>query len=518
MSEQKSRLSRREFLKNAGIIAGATVGSGLLLTACNSPEAPQTPDEAAAPATVAPPATAPQSPEKAEPAWDKEVDILVLGVGAGGTIAAYVAAKAGKKTLAVEAGGEIGGTALISSGSIHASRVSKVEEIPQFLPTADPVIAKAYIEEWVTFRDKWLVETGAPVTVNGNSISFGGASFPERQKYFQFFHNEIVQAGGEIVLNTRAAKLYADEKGTINGALIVANDGTETRVGAKAVILATGGWSNNKDMRARHWGAWADRCTSRCVPYNTGAGLSMALEHGAQTTNGFGFFYGHVEAWPSLVPEDPVEFEKFDKGLARDLLAYIQLFSARGLFINYEGKRFCDENGAPELAGRFCEAILKQTRGHVFLVVDSTDIADYTKEIDVLIKNGLVYDQADTIEALSDMLAARGVNKAQFLKTIKNYKSTKIENLEIPKTSQTPTALKTSPFIAIQITAAPSASFGGVLINTKGQVIGRGNQPIKGLYATACCAGGFFYNEYGGSLGASSVFGKIATETAISLI
>jgi tricarballylate dehydrogenase len=244
----------------------------------------------------------------------------------------------------------------------------------------------------------------------------------------------------------------------------------------------------------------------------------MALEHGAQTTRGFGFFYGHVEAWPPLVPEDPAEFEAFDKGLARDLLATIQNFSARGLFINYEGKRFCDENSAPELAGRFCEAILQQTRGHVFLVLDANDIATNADGVALLKNNGLVFDEASTIEALADKLVARGVHKGNFLKTIQNYKSTPIADLEIPKTGRTPTALQTAPFIAMQISASPSASFGGVKINTKGQVINHGEKPIGGLFATACCAGGFFYNEYGGSLGASAVFGKICAETALSTI
>jgi hypothetical protein len=244
----------------------------------------------------------------------------------------------------------------------------------------------------------------------------------------------------------------------------------------------------------------------------------MALEHGAATTQGFGFFYGHVEAWPPLVPEDPKEFETFDKGLARDLLATIQNFSARGLFINYEGKRFCDENSAPELAGRFCEAILRQTRGHVFLVLDSSDIAAYTSGVTLLKNHGLVFDEADSIEALADKLAARGVHRGNFLKTVQNYKATPVAELEIPKTGRNLTTLTSPPFIAMQITASPSASFGGVKIDTKGRVLNRGGKPIAGLFATACCAGGFFYNEYGGSLGASSVFGKICAETALSTL
>jgi succinate dehydrogenase/fumarate reductase flavoprotein subunit len=495
---KKDMISRRDFLKNTSKAAGGAVLAGSVF--------------AAGCATTA--GTAPAAGIGGS--WDKEVDILVLGGGVGGIFASYAAVKGGAKTLMAEAGAEIGGTALISSGSLHSGSASTVESIPTVLPTADPEIARAYIQEWIPFRDHWVADTGAPVSLSGNFLSFGGADYEARKKFFQFYDKELRDLGAEIMLKTRGVKLFADAKGSINGALLITSDGTEFRIGARAVILATGGWTNNRAMRAAYWGPWADRCTNRCVPYNLGDGLQMALEHGAQITGGFGFFYGHVEAWPPLVPEDPEKFEAFDKGLARDLLATIQNFSSRGLFINYEGRRFCDENSAPELAGRFCEAILRQTRGHVFLVLDAADIATFGPGVTLLKNHGLVFDEADSIEALADKLAARGVNRGNFLGTIRNYKSTPTTELEIPKTGRNLTTLSSAPFIAMQITAAPSASFGGVKIDTKGRVLNRGEKPIGGLYATACCAGGFFYNEYGGSLGASAVFGKICAETALA--
>jgi succinate dehydrogenase/fumarate reductase flavoprotein subunit len=491
---KKNALSRREFLKTAGMAGGTALAGSLLATGCATTASGSRPD------------------------WDQGTDILVMGGGVGGVIAAYVAARGGAKTILAEAGAELGGTALISSGSLHSSSASTVESIPTALPTADPEIATAYIREWISFRDHWLADTGAPVSLSGNFLSFGGADYAKRKDFFRFFENELKSLGVEIRLNTRGVKLFDDEMGVINGGLLIASDGTETSINARAVILATGGWTNNRAMRAAYWGPWADRCTNRCVPYNLGDGLQMALEHGAQVTKGFGFFYGHVEAWPPLVPEDPKAYEAFDKGLARDLLAAIQNFSSRGLFINYEGKRFCDENSAPELAGRFCEAILRQTKGHVFLVLDAGDIANFADNITLLKNHGLVYEEAGTIEDLAGKLARRGVNRGNFLRTVQNYTSTPADALEIPKTGRNLTTLSQAPFIAIQITAAPSASFGGVKIDTKGRVINRGEKPIGGLYATACCAGGFFYNEYGGSLGASAVFGKICAETALSAL
>lgn len=496
------RASRRDFLKGAGILGAVAAGTAVLSgCATDTPAAADT-----------------------KVTWDKEVDILVIGGGVGGTFAGYVAGKGNAKTLVVEAGKELGGTALISSGSIHSGSVMDASEVEEKLPTGDHVLDRAYLESFKVIYDTWLVDTGAPCekTEGRLSVSFGGADFSARQAFFKFFENELSGMGVEMLFNTRGARLIADDKGTIIGAqLIVPADGTVIMVGAKQTILACGSYTNNLEMREKYWGPWADRLTLRSVPHNTGDGLLMAIEHGAQLSRGHGWFYGHVEAWPPLVPEDPVEFENYDKGLARDLLAAIQTFSPRGIYVNKEGARFCNENGAPEIGGRFCEYILRQTGGVCYLVMDSSNISAYQASIDMLNANGLVYDKSDTLEGLADLLVARGVNKNTLLRTIDEVRNASNPALLVPPKSPVQDYIikfDTPPYHAMQLTGSPSACFGGVKINTKGQVIGRADQPIPGLFATACTAGGFFYNEYGGSLGASATFGKISAETALTLL
>ena len=50
--------------------------------------------------------------------WDREVDLLVLGAGAGGMTAALVASLEGLKPLVIEKSRQVGGTASTSAGSI----------------------------------------------------------------------------------------------------------------------------------------------------------------------------------------------------------------------------------------------------------------------------------------------------------------------------------------------------------------------------------------------------------------
>jgi tricarballylate dehydrogenase len=438
-------------------------------------------------------------------------------------MAAYVAAKGGAKVILVEAGSELGGTALISAGGITCM-VKSADR----LPSGDQELCGAYVTEFAKMFDGWMLDTGAPVEIidseTSSRIDFG-ADYPDRKAFFQFFHDEIDSSGAEIILGTKGTKLYTNEEGTVIGARVIGYDGTITRIGAKITVLACGGYANDMDSRVKYLGPWADRLVLRCVPHNTGDGLRMAIEVGAQTARGFGGFYGAFNAWPALAPEDPAEFERCDKDLVQKIMSASYSLSV-GLFINRDGKRFCDEGhsviaGTGPQFGHVPELVLRQPGGYVYTVFDAETITVSQATIDLLTANGMLPVQADTIEGLADELAARGVSKAGFLKTIAEYRAADPLTLEIPKTPNyqgfVPT-MTNGPFMAIAVTGSPSATFGGVKINTKAQVLSTVGTPIPGLLATPCCAGGFFYNEYGGSLGVSTTFGKVAGETALSLL
>jgi tricarballylate dehydrogenase len=59
-------------------------------------------------------------------------------------------------------------------------------------------------------------------------------------------------------------------------------------------------------------------------------------------------------------------------------------------------------------------------------------------------------------------------------------------------------------------------TFGGLRINTDGQVVDTDLLPMEGLYAAGECVGGLFYFNYPGGSGltAGSVFGKLAGTSA----
>ena len=98
MAEEKEapkKLSRREFVKGAAAVAGAGA-----LASC-APAATPAPGETGAPAPTCPPAgecPVPGVPET----WDYEADVVVVGYGGAGAIAAFTAHDAGAKVLLLE--------------------------------------------------------------------------------------------------------------------------------------------------------------------------------------------------------------------------------------------------------------------------------------------------------------------------------------------------------------------------------------------------------------------------------
>ena len=76
--------------------------------------------------------------------------------------------------------------------------------------------------------------------------------------------------------------------------------------------------------------------------------------------------------------------------------------------------------------------------------------------------------------------------------------------------------IDTPPFEGYAVTCGISFTFGGVRINTDGEVLNTDYQPIRGLYAAGELVGGLFYFNYPGGSGLTSgaVFGKIAGTSA----
>ena len=97
--------------------------------------------------------------------------------------------------------------------------------------------------------------------------------------------------------------------------------------------------------------------------------------------------------------------------------------------------------------------------------------------------------------------------------TVKDGRST--EGLALNKTNWAET-IDTPPYYGWGVTTGIAFTFGGVKINTRGQIVTNAQEPIPGLYAAGEMVGGLFYYNYPGGSGlwAGMVFGRLSCASA----
>ena len=135
-SEEKNRISRRDFIKAAAIGGAAVVGSGIL-TGCASGSATS------------------DMPKK----WDKEADVVVVGYGGAGASSAIAALDAGAEVIVLEKREVPGGSTAISGG-IHYAGGTSVQKEHGIEDSADKMY-QHYINAGRGFNDPDLVRLAA---------------------------------------------------------------------------------------------------------------------------------------------------------------------------------------------------------------------------------------------------------------------------------------------------------------------------------------------------------------------
>jgi tricarballylate dehydrogenase len=324
------------------------------------------------------------------------------------------------------------------------------------------------------------------------------------------------KAGIEIRFETKATRLVADDRGAVTGVVVRTPNGTET-LDARTVVLAAGGFEANVEMRTRYLGPNWDMARVRGTPYNTGDGIRMALEIGAQP---WGHWSGcHSVAWDYNAPwhGDRKVGDNFQKH------SY-----PLGIIVNVRGERFVDEGAdfRNYTYVKYGKEIIQQPRRAAFQIFDQ-------KVIDLLREEYRIREvtkaEANTFEDLARKLEIdvdgfvrtvtaynAAVQAGAFNPAIKDGKGTR--GITPPK-SNWAQPLDAPPYVGYAVTTGITFTFGGLRITESAQVLDMEQRPIPGLYAAGELVGGLFYNNYPGGSGlmAGSVFGRIAGRSAAAL-
>jgi tricarballylate dehydrogenase len=319
--------------------------------------------------------------------------------------------------------------------------------------------------------------------------------------------------GIQIEYQSKVIRLIQNSQAAVVGVTIKDQNGFRD-IFSKSVILACGGFEANTEMRSRYLGPGWEFAKVRGSPYNTGEGIQMALDIGAQS---YGNWSGcHAVAWDMNAP--PYGNRNITDLFQKHSYPY-------GIIVNIEGNRFVDEGADFRnfTYAQYGREIIMQPQRVAFQIFDKKTIHLLRDEYSI---PQVTKAQANTIRELAEKLSIdqdalehtvteynNAVQPGEFHPAILDKKHT--VGIEPPK-SNWAIPIDTPPYHGFAVTCGITFTFGGLKINKNAQVLDTEEHLIPGLYAAGELVGGLFYHGYPGGSGlcAGIVFGRIAGESA----
>ena len=425
-------------------------------------------------------------------------DVVVVGGGGAGMTAAVRLAEQGKRVILFEKASFLGGAISVSGGNqvIMGSKLQTEngvtdDSVESMVADFQANGANKNNEEILTLfaenvgsATDWLVSScgvsfdeglhqlGEYTHNRELAYTGGGAGFAETMR------KAVADSGVEVYLSTKVESLIS-ENGAVVGVKAVSQDGnTEYTVSASDVILATGGYGNNKEMLT-------DEMKSALYygpATSTGEGIQMAQALGAQTAN---MEYG--KRYPNGI--------EVDTGIAKSTIAgNIVGWTMSAILVNQEGSRVVNEKASNRT---ILETELQQTGGQLFLLLDSETFEVWKSKLDhagisegdiekYLASNGTATPVFAHGETLEEAAAAAGIDAEALKATVERYNSfvaagvdedfgRAADYLKMP--------IGDGPYYIIEQKPRFATTMGGLVVNTSMQVLDGSGNPIAGLYA-----------------------------------
>ncbi len=297
-----------------------------------------------------------------------KADVLVVGYGFAGAVAAIVAHDMGANVLLSEKMSHLGGCSILSGGGVTFVRDPEgaFDYFKQLCGerTPDPVIQAQVLmmANTVDFIDQLCKVDGAihdhrnrPGTypfaghMGLSSVTVrevpGFVGYPwllsgpggHGYKLMKVLEDNIVKRNIQTMMSTRTKQLVLNKEGEVVGALLE-TDGTEVQVNTrKGVILACGGFEHNEWLKLQY--LEGKPYYSMAPLGNTGDGIIMAQQVGASL-----WHMWHVHgSYGFKYPESPIAI-RHHLGGARDPYEYRPFyFKMRWIVVDQKGARFMNE-------------------------------------------------------------------------------------------------------------------------------------------------------------------------------
>ena len=477
--------------------------------------------------------------------WDKTTDVLVVGFGGAGAVAAIKARDAGKDVLIIEKMSVAGGNTAVSAGGFMTP--DDVQKAYRYLKGTysyceadyDEKLLKIFVERSHQLNDfmKYL-NPEAKTFVYGYAGFKGldGAEAIKRYRVrgkkasgdclFDLLSDAVSARKIPVELNTPAVALI--KRGSEVVGVTAKQNGKEINIRARlGVVLCTGGYEFDKESLLNF--TMGKDILALGNPGNTGDGLRLAQSVGAKLW--------HMNAYSACLA---VKFPGYQTAVSASPKG------ASYIWVDQDGRRFTNEL----VDGHCCLYVVQEldsinhryARIPCYLVFDQASLDKgplgsklgsgyainrekhrWTKDLAEEIKLGVV-KKADTLEALAKQI---NVPESNLVKTVAKWNAD-IESGEDTQFGRVIKAkaksyafdapvrsapLKAGPYYAIAMYPTLVNTQGGPRKNEKGQVLDALNNVIPRLYV-AGELGSMWGPIYQGACNnaESLVFGQVAGE------
>lgn len=465
-------------------------------------------------------------------AWDRDTDVLVVGLGCAGASAAIEAAQSGARTLVVERASGSGGSSGLSGGVIYCGGGTAIQKVCGFEDSPEDMFnylhastgiapnddkLQVYCEESVSHFD-WLVSLGVPFKptfwphyfepYTDDCLFFSGCenSHPYTQIARPAPRGHTVQAvgsctggrplmdtlertardaGAAVLFDTALKALVRAADGAVVGAALRREGKIEFVRVRSGVVLTTGGFIMNREMVGRYapqllpLGAMGN-------PWDDGSGIRLGQIAGGDTVN------MHAGMYPCAILQPP------------ELV--------RGILLNAQGQRFMNEDVNHKRIGE--NSVLHQ-QGIMYLLVDNDLFVEPSLARPTVVASG------DTIaEVEAEMGLPEGVLQA----TVEFYNRFAAQGHDplFGKNAKFLKPLTAAPFGVFDCSVGKvdiyrAATLGGLRTTPDGAVLTPGGEPLPGLFAAGRSTSGLSAQSCAGSgaqLGEGTFFGRRAGRLA----
>lgn len=451
--------------------------------------------------------------EGGNPSAPQNYDVVVIGSGGAGLAAAIQAHDEGARVVIIEKMPTIGGNTIKASVGMNAAETrfqamkgikdSKELFYQETLKGGQHKNNPALLREFVDLAPEaidWLADHG--IELNDITIT-GGMSIDRTHRpadrsavggyLISGLVKNINKRNIEVLLDTSVAEILT-ENGAVTGVKVVDEYYDSRILYAKSVIVATGGFSANREMVVKYRPE-LDGFVTTNHKGATGSGIAMLQKLGADTVD-----MGEIQIHPTV----------------EQTTSYLISESIRGggaILVSQAGKRFFNEM---ETRDKVSAQIIALPEKSAWVVFDEQVRAN-NKAADEYIAKGFVIS-APTVGELAVKL---NMEHTTLEETLARYNQFVVDQKDedFGRTTALRHPLNQGPFYAIRIAPGVHHTMGGVTINTDTAVLDSNKQVIRGAWAAGEVVGGIHgANRIGGNAVADIIiFGILAGRNAAAL-